>query len=160
MAISRRTEAGLELTEPYTMKRLKKALRLYERSKARFEERGLPHTYLGSYLRSSYYDLRIRQSQSNLESIDIDCDNDSDGDYCPKPRKRRKVKNKKTALSSPEQALKQAPEPEPAPDQGQSLKKIVVLPLKSIPARVFLHRLALNDIFSDLADNPDDTEEV
>lgn len=146
MTRSKRRKADFESTQAYTVSRLKKALRLYERSKSRIEKRGLQHTYLGSFLRSSYYDLRIRQS--NLESIDVDCDDDdSDGNYSPKNRKRRKQNNAKPAEL-------------PLPDPVQPQKLVIVLHLKSIPARTFLHKLAHSTIFSDLMDDSDETEEI
>jgi hypothetical protein len=144
MARSKRGKIGFEPTQAYTVDRLKKALRLYQHSKSHIERRGLPHSYLGSYLRSSYYDLRIRQS--NLEPIDIDCDDDSDGNYSPKSRKKRKRNNAKPAELS-------------LPEQVQPQKLVIIFHFKSITAKMFLHKLAHSAVFSDLVEDSNDIEE-
>ncbi|CRG89049.1 hypothetical protein PISL3812_06084 [Talaromyces islandicus] len=132
-----------ESTLAYTINRLKKALCVFERSKSRIEKRRLPHSYLESFLRSSYYDLRILQPN---EPMDVNCDDDSDGDYCPRSRKRRKFNNTKAV---------ELPLPMPLLPK----KLVIVLHLKSIPAKSFLHKLAQCAIFSDDVDGSDDMEE-
>lgn len=141
-------------TQAYTVTRLKKAFRFFERCKSRLDKRNLPYSYLESFLKSSYYDLRIRKSY--MEPIDIDCDDDSDENYSPRKRKKPKLDTTTKASTKETTPVPEQVEPEPAEPQ----KLVVILPLKSIPAKTFLHKLAQRTIFSDLFDDvSDDTEE-
>ncbi|KAH8705903.1 hypothetical protein BGW36DRAFT_19406 [Talaromyces proteolyticus] len=170
MIRSKKKAHRCERTQPYSMDRYRKALRLFGKSKSQLEKMGFPHGNLGNYLRS--YNLRVRRSNPDL--VDIESDDDSDETYLPKARSKRKQK-RVVSISSEEQPseglLKLAQQlgreieqeieqqletPLKQPSEQQAL--VTKLRLPSIRGKTFLNMLANRDIFSDLIDA--DSEEV